>query len=78
VDDLLISDFKARCVEILNAVHDGGNAVIVTRRGKPLVRVVPLTNGRPTVRNLGTMAGEAVECGDIVHTEFDRDWESAQ
>jgi prevent-host-death family protein len=35
------SQFKARCLAVLDEVASTGNAVIVTKRGKPVARVVP-------------------------------------
>lgn len=72
----LISDFKAKCIEILNAVHDTGQPVVVTRRGQPLAKIVPLVDPTAIPRKLGTLAGEATEHGDIVHGGFEGDWES--
>jgi prevent-host-death family protein len=74
---LLISDFKAKCIEVLNAVHDKGETVIVTRRGEPLAKIVPLQEPTSVPRRLGSLAGEASEQGDIVHTDFSQDWENA-
>lgn len=73
---LLVSDFKTRCIEILNAVHDGGESVLVTRRGKPLARIVPVADKTGGKRHLGALAGEASEEGEVVHTDFASDWES--
>lgn len=39
----LSSTFKAKCVEVINGVHDGGKPVVITRRGKPLAKIVPRT-----------------------------------
>ncbi len=75
---LLISDFKARCIEVLNTVHDGGEPVVVTRRGKPLARIVPVTQKTLGKRQLGAMSGEATATRDIVHAHFTKDWESAR
>ena len=73
---LLISDFKAKCLAVLDRVHASGETVLVTRRGQPLVRVVPATARRPGTRTLGALAGEASAKGDIVHAGFGGDWES--
>jgi prevent-host-death family protein len=35
------SQFKARCLAVLDEVASTGNAVVVTKRGKPVARVVP-------------------------------------
>ena len=72
---LLISDFKARCLAIIEKVHSDGEMVLVTRRGKPLVRVLPATEQPAGSRKLGLLAGEAVAKGDIVHAEFATQWE---
>ena len=73
---LLVSEFKAKCLGILDRVHSTGESVLVTRRGKPLVRVGPAEDHRAGLRQLGALAGEASVKGDIVHTNFANDWES--
>ena len=73
---LLVSDFKARCLAILERVHSAGETVLVTRRGKPLVRVMPATERPAGPRKLGALAGEASIKGDIVHAGFTNEWES--
>lgn len=35
------SRFKAQCLAILDEVAETGQAVVVTKRGKPVARVVP-------------------------------------
>ena len=73
---LLVSDFKARCLAVLDRIHSDGETVLVTRRGKPLVRVIPANEHPSNPRQLGTMAGEASLHGDIVHTDSSNEWES--
>jgi len=74
----LISDFKARCLAIIEKVHSDGESVLVTRRGKPLVRVLPAFERPAASRKLGALSGEAFAKGDIVHTCFGHDWESTK
>ena len=73
---LLVSDFKARCLSILDEVATTGNSVYVARRGKTLVRVCPFEHDRP--RRLGALRGEVTITGDIVDADFSSDWESLQ
>jgi len=73
---LLISAFKARCIEVINGVHDGGEPVVVTRRGKPLARIVSVATSGTTGRKLAATPGEMTILGDIVHGDFAEDWES--
>lgn len=72
---MLVSVFKAKCLTILDRVHTDGTPVLVTRRGKPLVRVVPATDRTAGPRPLGALAGEAEIKGDIVHINFAGEWE---
>lgn len=76
MNTLLISDFKAKCLAVLEKVHSGGETVLVTRRGKPLVRVVPAVERSVCPRKLGALAGEASFKGDLVKTGFTDEWES--
>jgi prevent-host-death family protein len=73
---MLVSDFKAKCLAVLDHVHSAGEPVLVTRRGKPLARVVPVAERSRCPRKLGALAGEAIARGDIVHVGRAEDWES--
>ncbi len=35
------SDFKARCLALIDQVHGGGEPVVITKRGKVVARLVP-------------------------------------
>jgi len=57
------SAFKARCLAVMNDVQATGEPVIVTKRGTPVVKGVPV---EPRKNNLfGFMAGEFKITGDI-------------
>jgi len=57
------SVFKTRCLSVMNDVQATGEPVIVTKRGTPVVKVVPV---EPRKNNLfGFMAGEFKITGDI-------------
>ena len=58
------AEFKAKCLDILDQVADNRQSVVVTKRGKPVARVVPMVN-RPE-RIVGSMKGEIEIRGDIV------------
>ena len=73
---LLVSDFKARCLAVLERVHTDGETVLITRRGKPLAKVVPVTGAGSGRRPLGALAGEATSKGDLVHAGFEGEWEA--
>lgn len=58
------SVFKARCLAVMDAVQATGEPVVVTKRGKPVVKVVPAEPKKDGI--LGFMAGEFEVVGDIV------------
>jgi len=57
------SAFKARCLSVMKDVQATGEPVIVTKRGKPVVKVIPAEPEKGDI--LGFMAGEFEIVGDI-------------
>jgi prevent-host-death family protein len=59
------SEFKAKCLKILD--HLGSQGVVVTKRGRPVAKVMPA--GEPDNSALiGLMKGKVVVRGDIFST----------
>lgn len=57
------SAFKARCLNIMDDIQATGEPVIVTKRGKPVVKVVPIPPEEDDI--FGCMADKAKIIGDI-------------
>ena len=57
------SAFKTRCLTVMDDVQATGEPVIVTKRGKPVVKVIPAEPEKGDI--LGFMAGEFDIVGDI-------------
>jgi prevent-host-death family protein len=57
------SAFKARCLRVMDDVQATGEPVIVTKRGKPVVKVVPVKQESDDI--FGFMKGEFKIVGDI-------------
>jgi prevent-host-death family protein len=57
------SAFKAQCLAVMDDVQATGEPVIVTKRGKPVVKVVPIKQEKDDI--FGFMAGEFEIVGDI-------------
>ncbi|MDI7267201.1 MAG: type II toxin-antitoxin system Phd/YefM family antitoxin [Myxococcota bacterium] len=55
------AEFKTRCLALLDRVAKTGRAVIVTKRGRPVARVVPLEEAGPP-----SLRGSIVHQDDIV------------
>ena len=61
-----ISEFKAKCLAILEELRRTRRPVRVTRFGEPIAEVVPHSAVKTTGRKFGTMAGKMRIIGDIV------------
>jgi prevent-host-death family protein len=57
------SAFKARCLAVMDDIQATGEPVIVTKRGKPVVKVIPIKPENDDI--FGSMAGEFEIVGDI-------------
>lgn len=58
------TDFKATCLQVLKSVAETQQGVVVTKRGKPMARVVPLVNRPDNI--VGAMKGTVEIHGDII------------
>jgi prevent-host-death family protein len=75
--EVAISEFKAKCLGILEQVRKTRRPIRVTRFGKPVAEVVPPSPEQRPKNWLGCMAGTMEIIGDIVGPtgSFD-DWEA--
>ncbi len=55
--------FKARCLSVIDDVNATGEPVVITKRGTPVAKVVPVTSKRQDL--FGFMVGEFKVVGDI-------------
>jgi len=61
------TEFKAKCLAMMQAVHDGRAAeIVVTKHGKPLAKIVPYELARPTM--FGFAKGKIAFTGDVFRT----------
>jgi prevent-host-death family protein len=70
-----ISEFKAKCLAILDEVQKTKQPILITRRGKPVAEV---SAPKPTENRdwIGSMKGRMQILGDIISPASDPDdWE---
>jgi prevent-host-death family protein len=72
MQEIAISEFKAKCLSLLDEVNKTKKPIRILRRGKPLAEIVPPTPA-PKRRKLGRMAGTVEILGDIVSPVIDLD-----
>jgi len=62
-------EFKSQCLALLDEVAATGQVLVVTKRGKPVAKVVPLEDPSP-------IDGSVVHCEDILASAIEQgDWE---
>ncbi|MFC5860917.1 type II toxin-antitoxin system Phd/YefM family antitoxin [Acidicapsa dinghuensis] len=63
-------EFKAKCLALMDEVESTGEVIVVTKRGKPVVRIGPAKIARKhqTQENdiFGFMHSQGAHAGDIV------------
>jgi prevent-host-death family protein len=80
---MAIGEFKAKCLAVMAEVDSTEEAVLVTKRGKPLVKIVPVQEqakqqapasifGR--LRHMGKITGDVVS-SEFTNNEWDRMFE---
>jgi prevent-host-death family protein len=76
--EIAVSEFKAKCLAILDQVQKTKRPIRVTRRGKPLAEVIP-PSSTSTQDWMDSMKGEVKILGDIISPATDLDdWEVMQ
>ncbi|MGA7885586.1 MAG: type II toxin-antitoxin system prevent-host-death family antitoxin [Acidobacteriaceae bacterium] len=57
--------FKAQCLALIDDVYEHGGEVLITKRGKPKAKLVPIAERKPE-SIFGFLKGRARVVGDIV------------
>jgi len=73
MEQVAISEFKAKCLAIVKEVQRTGVPVQITRHGKPVAELGPPTPPPQGKSWLGNMRGTAKILGDIVGPIIDMD-----
>ena len=63
--EMAIGKFKAHCLQALRDVQERCEEIVVTKRGKPIARVVPIENECASPA-FGCMKGTGTITGDII------------
>jgi prevent-host-death family protein len=66
IQEIAISEFKAKCLSLLEEVSKTKTPLRVTRRGKPLADVIPASPEAEERTWIGSMSGTIEIVGDIV------------
>ena len=68
--------FKARCLQLMDEVEATGREVVITKRGRPVAKLVPVAQA--AVNDVfGCMRGTVTVVGDLV-APLEEQWEADQ
>lgn len=66
------SEFKAKCLKLMDEVAQSGEPLVVTKNGKPIAQLSPISRERQSI--WGLHKGQIEILGDILEP-IDMDWE---
>lgn len=69
------SEFKAKCLQLMDEVNTSGKEFIITKNGKPVSKLVPIKKKLDTL--FGAHKDKIVITGDII-SPLDLEWEAAK
>lgn len=72
-DKIPAGEFKARCLQVIDEVQRLRMPIIITKRGKPVAKLVPLDEQHESF--VGSMKGTMEVIGDII-SPIDIKWEA--
>jgi prevent-host-death family protein len=67
------SEFKAKCLALIDQVADTGDPIVITKNGKPLAKLVP--HQVPKRSPLGVWKDKVIIKGDII-SPIDIEWDA--
>ena len=65
------SEFKAKCLSLIDRVHEGGDPVIITKHGKIVAKLVGETPGSAIKEMRDKLAGSIAIRGDVLSPVVD-------
>lgn len=66
------AQFKAQCLAVMDHVSQSGRPVVITKHGKAVVKVVPVSECEDEI--FGALSGVARITGDVENTVPAGDW----
>lgn len=73
--EIKASEFKAKCLQLMDSVAATGEALVITKNGVPVAKLVPAREKPGTL--FGLHAGEITIRGSLIDP-VEADWEAAR
>jgi prevent-host-death family protein len=79
MEEIAISEFKAKCLAVLERVRKTKKPVLITRHGMPVAEVIPPSSVQERSAWIGSMKDSVEILGDIISPANDEsEWEVLQ
>jgi prevent-host-death family protein len=66
------AQFKSQCLAVMDQVAQSGSPVVVTKHGKPVVKIIPVESDENEI--FGFLKGKVRIVGDVENTIPLSDW----
>ncbi len=73
MQEIKASEFKARCLRLMDDVNRSGEPLVITKNGTPVSILMPYKNKPPTL--LGLHKGQIKSTDDLV-AQVDEEWDA--
>ena len=67
------SEFKAKCLKLMDEVAESGEPLVITKNGRPIAQLTPISRERRSI--WGLHKGQIEILGDII-SPIDVEWEA--
>lgn len=64
--EIAAAAFKARCLQLMDEVARTREPIVITKRGRPVARLLPVEDAKASTPLWGYMAGTVEAVGDLV------------
>ena len=65
-----VRELKANASRVLKEVQESGEEIIITRRGKPCVKMIPISVGQEPERTLRSLRGALLSLPELDFDDF--------
>ena len=65
-----VRELKANASRVLKEMEKSGEEIVITRRGKPCAKLVPIGAGLTGERTLGSLKGALLSLPELVFDDF--------